>query len=68
MPYRSWPEDPGERRCVNCDQRLVARVASPGLSEPQAAGTAADTLDYVCPDDHERWMYDSRSKAWRQVY
>lgn len=68
MPYRSWPEDPGERRCVNCDQRLVAEYPPPGSTEALTTDTPADTLDYVCPDDHERWMYDSQSKEWRQVY
>jgi hypothetical protein len=69
MTYRFWTEQPGERRCVNCDQRLVAS------SEPFAGRTQSSLpdpppaiLNYVCPDDHERWAYDSQSREWRQMY
>lgn len=68
MPYRYWPEDPRDRRCVNCDQRLVAHSGSPLPAEPPRNDAPADTLDYVCPDDHERWTYNSQSKEWRQMY
>ena len=65
MPYQNWADLPGERRCVNCDQRLVADApvvpeATPAPPEP--------TVHYVCPDNHERWSYNSQSREWRQMY
>jgi hypothetical protein len=69
MPYRYWTERPGERRCVNCDQRLVADSASslqPVSSPPPES--AAGVQNYVCPDDHERWAYNPNSREWRQMY
>lgn len=65
MPFRYWPEHPGERRCVNCDQRLIEEPERPHaeLSRPSAS-----TVKYVCPDNHERWLYDSRSQQWQQMY
>lgn len=64
MPKR-FPETPGERRCVNCDQRLVTDPMPP----PQlAAPTPPAAVNYVCPDDHERWVYDPKSREWRQMY
>ncbi len=65
MPYRNWPEQPGERRCVNCDQRLIAESRQPRES---AEVPDPPTINYVCPDDHERWAYDSQSREWRQMY
>jgi hypothetical protein len=65
MPYPNWTEQPGERRCVNCDQRLVADA--PSLREP-AEPSAESTVHYVCPDNHERWAYNSQSREWRQMY
>lgn len=66
MPYRNWAEQPGERRCINCDQRLVAANAPTTQASPKPA--AEPTVQYVCPDNHERWMYDARSREWRQMY
>lgn len=65
MPYRNWPEHPGERRCVNCDQRLIAEPRRPADTAELPAPPA---VNYVCPDDHERWAYDSQSREWRQMY
>lgn len=65
MPYRNWPEQPGERRCVNCDQRLVADAPA---SREAAELPKSSTVQYVCPDNHERWAYDAQSRVWRQVY
>ena len=65
MPYRHWPEHPGQRRCVNCDQRLIA--ASEGERDQREAPEPL-LVHYVCPDDHERWAYNSQSREWRQMY
>jgi len=65
MPYRNWTEQPGERRCINCDQRLVAD-RHPSAETPERP--AEPTIHYVCPDNHERWAYDSQSGEWRQMY
>jgi hypothetical protein len=65
MPYRNWTEQPAERRCINCDQRLVADEQPPrGMAERPAGST----VHYVCPDNHERWAYNSQSREWRQMY
>lgn len=68
MPYRYWSEHPGERRCVNCDQRLVADSESPANASVATTETPAAILNYVCPDNHERWAYNSHSREWRQMY
>lgn len=69
MPNRFGTEQPGERRCVNCDQRLVAYSApSDAAQAPSSSEPSPSVLDYVCPDDHERWAYDSQSRQWRQMY
>ena len=73
MPYRFWSDNPGERRCVNCDQRLVTANGTQTLSAPdEAALTGSEppetVLNYVCPDNHERWAYNSQSREWRQMY
>ena len=69
MPYRFWTEQPGERRCINCDQRLIAYSGPSAETTAQPASAPAPTvLNYVCPDDHERWAYDSQSHEWRQMY
>lgn len=65
MPYRNWAEQPGERRCINCDQRLVAD-ARPSPESPKPV--VERTVQYVCPDNHERWAYNSQSREWRQMY
>jgi hypothetical protein len=65
MPYRNWLEQPGERRCVNCDQRLIADASrTSDVAEPREVST----VHYVCPDNHERWAYNSRLREWRQMY
>jgi uncharacterized protein YlaI len=65
MPYRNWAERPGERRCINCDQRLVAD-GPPAPASPKPA--QEPTVQYVCPDNHERWAYNAQSREWRQMY
>lgn len=70
MPYRFWSENPGERRCVNCDQRLVAANGTHALfaAQDEATPPSETVLNYVCPDNHERWAYNSQSREWRQMY
>lgn len=62
---RNWPDQPGERRCINCDQRLIATNAP---RPEQLERPSEPTVQYVCPDNHERWAYDSESHQWRQMY
>jgi hypothetical protein len=65
MPYRNWSDQPGERRCVSCDQRLVADARETADSATPASDAI---LHFVCPDNHERWMYKTDSREWRQMY
>jgi hypothetical protein len=64
MPKR-FLETPGERRCISCDQRLITEPASP---PPLAGPTPQPAVSYVCPDDHERWVYESHARKWTQMY
>jgi hypothetical protein len=64
MP-KPFVETPGERRCISCDQRLITDSGPP---PPPPGALRQPAVSYVCPDDHERWVYDSHSRKWTQMY